>query len=118
MLTGERRRVLPVGLTGAAGAACVACCVAPLLLAAGVLGGAGWVVAVRVMPGVALGLVAAAGLAWWWRSRPAGHRDGCTGAGCSCNARPGEASAGQVPGMARGTSQTSAARPSSSTSDW
>jgi hypothetical protein len=113
--------VLPVGLSGAAGAACVACCVIPLLLAVGVLGGAGWVVAGRVMPGVALGLVAAAGLAWWWRSRRRLHREGCSGAGCSCHTPadhpevPGE---GEVAGMARGSSQTSATRPSSSTSDW
>lgn len=60
---GARRRFLPAGLSGLAGAACVACCAIPLLLAAGVLGGAGWVAAGRIMPGVALGLVAVAGLA-------------------------------------------------------
>jgi mercuric ion transport protein len=62
----------------------------PLLLAAGVLGGAGWAAAGRIMPGIALALVAGAGLAWWWLSWRR-HADGCAGGGgCSCDDRAGE----------------------------
>lgn len=77
------RRLLPSGLIGMAGAACAGCCALPLLLAAGVLSGAGWAALGRWLPGLAVVLTAAAGVAWWWaRSRP---RHGCTGgAGCAC----------------------------------
>lgn len=75
------RRLLPGGLGGLTGIACVACCAIPLLLAAGVVGGGGWAFLGQVLPGVALGLAALTGLAWWWvRRRPA---CGC-GGGCSC----------------------------------
>jgi hypothetical protein len=57
--------------------------VIPLLLAAGVLGGAGWAAAGRVMPGVAVALAALAGGAWWWASRRR-HASKCSGTGCSC----------------------------------
>lgn len=36
------RRLLPSGLGGLTGLACALCCAIPLLLAAGILGGAGW----------------------------------------------------------------------------
>ena len=62
-------RFLPSGLTGLAGLACAACCAIPLLLAAGVLGGAGWVVAGRWMPGMAILLVVLAAAAWWQAGR-------------------------------------------------
>lgn len=74
---------MPGGLTGLAGVACAACCVLPLLLAAGVLGGAGWAAAGRIMPGIAVALAAVAGGAWWWASRRR-HAGGCSGEGCSC----------------------------------
>ncbi|BCJ47532.1 hypothetical protein GCM10010168_18900 [Actinoplanes ianthinogenes] len=73
-------------LTGLAGLACAACCVIPMLLAAGVVSGAGWAVAVDWMPGVAVALAAAAGGAWWWASRRR-HRTGCGGGDCACAAR-------------------------------
>jgi hypothetical protein len=82
----RRRRVLPTGLTGLAGLACVACCAVPFLLAAGVLGGAGWAATGRLMPGIALVLTAAAGVAWWWAARRR-HTAGCTGADCGCDDR-------------------------------
>jgi len=37
-----RSRWLPKGLAGLAGLACAACCLIPVLLAGGVIGGAGW----------------------------------------------------------------------------
>jgi hypothetical protein len=80
------RRLLPPGLTGLAGAACAACCLIPLLLAGGVLSGAGWAVAVAWAPGVAVALAALAGAAWWWTSRRR-HRPGCAGGDCACGDR-------------------------------
>ncbi|HWG99599.1 MAG TPA: hypothetical protein VNV66_09800 [Pilimelia sp.] len=77
------RRLLPPGLTGLAGVACAACCAIPLLLAAGVLSGAGWAAAGSWLPGVAVVLAAVAGTAWWWTHRRR-HRAGCTGGACAC----------------------------------
>lgn len=78
------RRVLPSSLTGLAGLACVACCAIPLLLTAGVLGGAGWAAAGAWMPGIAIVLAALAATAWWWARRHR-HRAGCAGGtGCAC----------------------------------
>ncbi|MBC9001731.1 hypothetical protein [Micromonospora aurantiaca (nom. illeg.)] len=77
------RRLLPSGMTGIAGAACAACCILPPLLAAGVLGGAGWAAANRFMPGVAVALAVLAGLSWWWASKRR-HTSGCAGGNCSC----------------------------------
>ncbi|WP_446210305.1 hypothetical protein [Micromonospora sp. IBSANI012] len=70
-------------MTGLAGAACAACCVLPPLLAAGVLGGAGWAAANRFLPGVAVALAVLAGLSWWWASKRR-HASGCAGGNCSC----------------------------------
>lgn len=81
------RRLLPSGMTGLAGTACAACCVLPVLLAAGVLGGAGWAAVNRFLPGVAVALAALAGLSWWWAGRRR-HTTGCGGGTCSCG--PGE----------------------------
>ena len=79
------RRVLPSGLTGLAGVACAACCVIPLLLAAGVLSGAGWAAAGAWMPGIAVALAALAGGAWWWTARRR-HHGGCAGGpSCGCS---------------------------------
>jgi mercuric ion transport protein len=55
------RRVLPSGLGGLAGLACALCCVVPVLVGAGVLGGAGWVAFGRILPGVAVALAAGPG---------------------------------------------------------
>jgi mercuric ion transport protein len=93
------------GLTGLAGAACAACCAIPLMLAAGVLSGAGWAAVGRSMPAVAVVLAALAVAAWWWVDRR--PHSGCAGAsgcanrtseqpnpileptGCSCGQRVG-----------------------------
>lgn len=80
----ELRKLLPGGLTGLAGAACAACCAIPLLLAAGVLGGAGWAMAGQIMPGAAVVLVAMAVGAWWWATRRRRHSSGCDGSTCRC----------------------------------
>jgi mercuric ion transport protein len=79
------RRVLPGGLGGLTGVACALCCAIPLLLAAGVLGGAGWALLGRVLPGVAVALAAATALAWWWAKRRPAHAAGCGGGDCSCS---------------------------------
>ncbi len=59
------RRFLPSGLGGLAGLACALCCVIPLLLAAGILGGTTWALLGQILPGIALGLAALTGLAFW-----------------------------------------------------
>jgi mercuric ion transport protein len=75
------RRILPPGLAGLAGLACVLCCVMPMLLAAGVLGGAGWLAFGRLLPGLAIALAAGAGLSWWALRR----RHVCAGPTCDCS---------------------------------
>lgn len=82
------RRLLPSSLGGLTGLACALCCAIPLLLAAGVLGGAGWAYAGRILPGVAMALAAATGLVWWWARRRPAHADGCAGGDCSCSSQP------------------------------
>jgi mercuric ion transport protein len=82
-LVDRARAVLPSGLTGMAGLACAACCAIPVLLAAGVLSGAGWAAAGAWMPGIAVALIALAAGAWWWVSRRR-HGGGCDG-GTSCD---------------------------------
>ncbi|GAA3788298.1 hypothetical protein GCM10022226_03630 [Sphaerisporangium flaviroseum] len=84
----RRRRLLPAGVTGLAALACAACCVLPVLLAAGVIGGAGAVALTNIMPMVALGLAGVTvliwGLAWFLRSRR--RVTGCAGGdGCGCH---------------------------------
>ena len=81
-LADRGRQLLPSSLTGLAGAACAACCVLPLLLAAGVLSGAGWAVAVAWMPGIAVAFAGLAGITWWWTRRR--HQAGCAGGNCAC----------------------------------
>ncbi|MER7455449.1 hypothetical protein [Micromonospora sp. NPDC126480] len=78
------RRLLPSGTTGLAATACAACCILPPLLAAGVLGGAGWAAVNRFLPGVAVALAGLAGLSWWWAGRRR-HSARCAGGGCSCD---------------------------------
>jgi protein-S-isoprenylcysteine O-methyltransferase Ste14 len=83
-LADRARRLMPSSLTGLAGAACAACCVIPLLLAAGVLSGVGWAVAVAWLPGVAMLLALLAGAAWWWARRRQ-QPSGCAGGeACEC----------------------------------
>jgi hypothetical protein len=91
MRTLDPRKLLPGGLTGVAGLACAACCAVPLLLAAGVLSGAGWAAAGRILPGIAVATTAAAAGAWWWAGRRRRHRRGCAaGGGCDCGERATE----------------------------
>jgi len=80
------KNLLPKGLGGLTGLACALCCAIPLLLAVGVLGGAGWAFLGQIMPGVALALAALTALAFWWarRRRQAAHATGCAGGNCSC----------------------------------
>jgi len=83
-LADRARRVLPSSLSSLAGVACAACCAIPVLLAAGVLSGAGWAAAGAWMPGIAIVLTGLAIGAWWW-ARHRRHRAGCAGgAGCAC----------------------------------
>ncbi|MFR9775093.1 hypothetical protein ACL02O_03420 [Micromonospora sp. MS34] len=83
------RRTVPAGLGGLAGFACLACCAIPALLAAGIIGGAGWIMLGRALPALAVGLVAAAAVTWWWMARRR-RRDhiGCAGGDCSCDTPP------------------------------
>ena len=87
-MTRMLRRILPSGLGGLAGLACALCCVVPVLLVALVLSGAGWAWFGRILPGIAVLLAAATGLAWWWaRRRPAPATE-CSGddGACACGA--------------------------------
>ncbi|HZM79476.1 MAG TPA: hypothetical protein VFC19_27410 [Candidatus Limnocylindrales bacterium] len=80
------RRLLPSSLGGLTGLACVLCCAIPLLLAAGVLGGAGWAFLGQILPGIAIALAALTALAFWWaRRRRSAHAAGCAGGDCSCS---------------------------------
>lgn len=81
------RRLLPGSLGGLAGLACVLCCAIPLLLAAGVLGGAGWALLGQLLPGIAVAFAALTALAWWWTRRRPAHASGCSGGECSCAIR-------------------------------
>jgi hypothetical protein len=74
-------RILPPGLAGLAGAACVLCCVVPVLLAAGLLGGAGWVAFGQILPAAAAGLAAAASVSWWALRQ---RRHTCAEGECRC----------------------------------
>ena len=79
------RGLLPGSLGGLTGVACALCCAIPLLLAAGVLGGAGWAFLGQILPALALALAAATALAWWWAKRRPAHAAGCAGGDCSCS---------------------------------
>lgn len=70
-------------LRGLALLACLGCCALPPLLAAGVLGGAGWVFLSRSMPVLAFVLLALAVLAVW--ATGARRRScGCRDTSCAC----------------------------------
>ena len=79
------RRLLPGSLGGLTGLACALCCAIPLLLAAGILGGAGWAWFGQVLPGIAVALAALTALAFWWARRRTAHAAGCAGGACSCS---------------------------------
>jgi mercuric ion transport protein len=70
--------------------ACLACCALPLLIAAGVLTGAGAALAQNVLLGVSGLLVAAAGGMWWLHRRRSARKaaaaaaPGCAGGACAC----------------------------------
>ena len=75
-----------VGLAWLAGAACLACCLLPALIAAGLFGGVLVAGVTTWLPAVAAGLVASAAVAWTV-SRSHARRCGCrppTGAGEHC----------------------------------
>jgi hypothetical protein len=74
-------RTLPPGLAGLAGVACILCCLVPVLFAAGVVGGAGWVAFGRILPAIAVALAAGAGLSWWALRR---RRHTCAAGQCGC----------------------------------
>lgn len=71
-------------LTGLSGLACALCCLLPVLLAAGIVGGAGWAALGQLLPGIAVGLLALTATAWWWSSRRRAQAAGCSGEACSC----------------------------------
>ena len=80
------RRLLPASLGGLTGLACALCCVIPVLLAAGILGGAGWAFLGQILPGTAIALAALTALTFWWAKRRPAHAAGCSGGNCSCAA--------------------------------
>jgi len=82
-----------------AGAACVACCALPALVAAGVLGGgalavAAWLPTVAVI--LALAAAGVFGWARWHRSRAVENGHGCTGSSCGCGTADGGRTAVEV----------------------
>jgi mercuric ion transport protein len=83
-------RRTPKALAGLAGVACLACCLLPTLIAAGVVG-AGASAVVGWLPGAALALAVLAGATWWWGHRrgPCACADETTGqGGCGCQSAP------------------------------
>ena len=87
-----RPRRTPTALAGLAGLACAACCLLPVLIAAGLVG-AGASVLVSWLPALAFALAALAAGVWWVGRRRAlsctcpspGAQDGC---GCKETATP------------------------------
>ena len=74
---------------GLAALACAACCALPVLIAAGVLTGAGAALLEKALLAVAAGLAALALGMWWLHRRRAAQRTaaagtGCGGSGCGC----------------------------------
>ena len=74
---------MPKALAGMAGLACLVCCLVPVLLTAGVLGGAGWIALGQWMPAIALALAVAAAALFWVAARRRRRPISC-GPGCSC----------------------------------
>ncbi|MET7422142.1 hypothetical protein [Dactylosporangium sp. NPDC005555] len=77
---------------GLAALACAACCALPLLIAAGVLTGAGAAILEKTLLAVSAGLVVLALGMWWLHRRrdvqraavAGGAGCGCGGGGCGC----------------------------------
>jgi hypothetical protein len=69
---------------GLAALACAACCALPVLIAAGVLTGAGAAVLEKTLLAVAAGLGTAALGMWWLHRRRSARRAAAAGAGCGC----------------------------------
>jgi mercuric ion transport protein len=67
---------------GLAALACAACCALPVLIAAGVLTGAGAAILEKTLLAVAAGLAALALGMWWLHRRRAAQRAAASGAGC------------------------------------
>jgi hypothetical protein len=83
----------PRSLFGLAGIACVACCVLPVLIAAGLIGGSATLL-VGWLPAIAIALAAAAAGWWWLQHRKAGTCScrsntpaAVTAGGCGCSGR-------------------------------
>jgi mercuric ion transport protein len=79
----------PKALFGLAGIACLACCLLPFLIAAGLIGGSATVL-VGWLPGIAVALAALAAGLWWLqrrKDRPCSCRPSASsGCGCTQNA--------------------------------
>jgi mercuric ion transport protein len=69
---------------GLAALACAACCALPVLIAAGVLTGAGAAILEKTLLAVAAGLAALALGMWWLHRRRATQSAAASGAGCGC----------------------------------
>jgi hypothetical protein len=69
---------------GLAALACAACCALPLLIAAGVLTGAGAAILEKTLLAVSAGLVAVALGMWWLHRRRNVRRAAAAGATCGC----------------------------------
>ncbi|MBK3623275.1 hypothetical protein JHN59_00085 [Streptomyces sp. MBT49] len=79
----------PKALASLAGLACLACCLLPALITAGVVG-AGAFAVVGWLPAVALALAALAGAAWWFGRRRTPCGCGASGqGGCGCETTAG-----------------------------
>jgi hypothetical protein len=79
----DRRKLLPTGLVGLAGLACLGCCLVPFLLAAGVLAGAGWAAVLNALPVAAAGFAVVAVLVWWVLFRQ--RKTHSCSPGCTCS---------------------------------
>ncbi|MBO3742669.1 hypothetical protein [Actinoplanes flavus] len=69
---------------GLAALACAACCALPVLIAAGVLTGAGAAILEKTLLVVATGLAVLALGMWWLHRRRTVQRAAASGAGCAC----------------------------------
>jgi len=85
---GARVDNLPPTRTKVTGAlavlACAACCAIPVLIAAGVLTGAGAAILEQTLLAVAAGLAVAALGMWWLHRRRSARRAATAAAGCGC----------------------------------
>ncbi|MEV4509075.1 hypothetical protein AB0K00_08995 [Dactylosporangium sp. NPDC049525] len=69
---------------GLAALACAACCALPLLIAAGVLTGAGAAILEKTLLAVSAGLAVLALGMWWLHRRRTARLAAVAGAGCGC----------------------------------